>query len=314
MPSKKKDDALVTYGLDVDNPCSSGHMGSDHEEKDNMFRDQHSPEERAEVPWEKRYEKLWVEVEKREVKSTFKNVAGELKEKFGEKVKSGCTAEDVTEEEQATAESSSAEEDSSDEEEGEVIIRPTARARSTVLLTIPEQRESGLEDSESTDNSLHKDGMQVCELPAREQESTLCPEPVPVADDILEESRSPSYQFTMAKRDSNINPVITVFTDNHSVAMSDVDQSSFTKDESKHQLDLETEKNFVHSEEDPEESKSCSLSRRSAFIPGVSNEELEEGVKRFKTEVGILKPLPLDLEKEKAQLHKEVEDGRPVFQ
>ncbi|CAK6950959.1 ankyrin repeat domain-containing protein 26 [Scomber scombrus] len=315
---KEKDDALFTYELNVDNPCPSGHMGSDCEEKDNEFRDHHSPEDRGEVPWEKRYEKLWVEVEKREVKSTFKNVAGELKEKFGEMVKSGCTAEDVTEEEQATAESSSAEEDSSDEEEGEVIIRPTARARGTVLLTIPEQRESGLEDSESADNSLCEEGMQAYDPQAREQETTLYPETHPVAEDILEESRSPSCQLTTAKRDSNLNPAITAFTDDHTVPMSDVDQSSFTKDKTKlgpfhkHQLELETQKNLVCSRcppDDPEEfpkSKPRSLSRRSASIPGVSNEELEEDVGRFKFEVGMLKLAFLDLEKEKAHLQKEV--------
>eukprot|EP00064_Thunnus_orientalis_P010378 superscaffoldBa00001408_g10404 len=275
-------------------------MGSDSEEKDNEFKDQHSPEEKGEaggdVPWEKRYEKLWVEVEKREVKSTFKNVAGQLKELF----KSRSTAEDVTEEEQATAESTSAEEESSDEEEeGEVIVRPTARARSAVLLTIPEQRESGLEDSESTDP--------------------------PASDDVLEESRSPSPQPTTAKRDSNLNPATAAFTDAHTRPVSDVDRRSFIKDEDKlgpfrkQQLEVilkdtpdnpyETEKNLVSSEEDPEEfakSKPRSLRKRPASVPGVPDEELEEDFERFKFEVGMLKFVFLDTEKEKAQLQKEV--------
>ncbi|XP_067446464.1 ankyrin repeat domain-containing protein 36C isoform X2 [Thunnus thynnus] len=277
---KEKDDALDTCELDVNNPYPSGQMGSDSEEKDNEFKDQHSPEEKGEVggevPWEKRYEKLWVEVEKREVKSTFKNVAGQLKELF----KSRSTAEDVTEEEQATAESTSAEEESSDEEEeGEVIVRPTARARSAVLLTIPEQRESGLEDSESTDP--------------------------PASDDVLEESRSPSPQPTTAKRDSNLNPSTAAFTNAHTRPVSDVDRRSFIKDEDKlgpfrkQQLEVilkdtpdnpyETEKNLVSSEEDPEEfakSKPRSLRKRPASVPGVPDEELEEDFERFKFEVG----------------------------
>ncbi|XP_042267336.1 ankyrin repeat domain-containing protein 26 isoform X5 [Thunnus maccoyii] len=276
---KEKDDALDTCELDVNNPYPSGQMGSDSEEKDNEFKDQHSSEEKGkaggDVPWEKRYEKLWVEVEKREVKSTFKNVAGQLKELF----KSRCTAEDVTEEEQATAESTSAEEESSDEEEeGEVIVRPTARARSAVLLTIPEQRESGLEDSESTDP--------------------------PASDDVLEESRSPSPQPTTAKRDSNLNPATAAFTDAHTRPVSDVDRRSFIKDEDKlgpfrkQQLEVilkdtpdnpyETEKNLVSSEEDPEEfakSKPRSLRKRPASVPGVPDEELEEDFERFKFEV-----------------------------
>ncbi|MEQ2161588.1 hypothetical protein GOODEAATRI_010988 [Goodea atripinnis] len=137
-----------------------GHAGSDTEGKDGDHL-----EERVgrDTPWEQRYEKLWVEVEKKEVKSTFKSVAGELKERFGELFKSRRPAENPTED--ATPTSSSADEDSSDEEEGEVIVRPAARARSTVLLTIPEQRESGQEESvaESPDNSLCEERLLDCD-------------------------------------------------------------------------------------------------------------------------------------------------------
>lgn len=337
MPSKEKDDAVNTCALDLKNPCTSGHVGSHTQEKNNDFRDQCSPAERGkagdDVPWENRYEKLWVEVEKREVKSTFKNVAGELKEKFGELLKSRCPAEDVTKEQQSMAEPTSANEESSDEEEeeeGEIIVRPTARARSTVLLTIPEQRESGLEDSltESTDKSAFEERMQVCERPA--SESSLCREPDLVPDDVLEECRSPSPALTTAQRDGSIDHVTTAFTDDHTMPTSDADRSIFFKAEAKlgtfqkPHLDLiwkdntanldEAEKNDASSEEDPEEfikSRPPSLSRRSASIPGVSDEELEEDMERFKLEVGMLKVVFLDLEKEKAQLQKEVEDGRP---
>ncbi|XP_031138641.1 ankyrin repeat domain-containing protein 26 isoform X14 [Sander lucioperca] len=299
---KRIDEAVDTCQLDL-NPCPSGHVGSDGGEKDNDSEDERSPAERGKagnVPWENRYEKLWVEVEKREVKSTFKNVAGELKEKFGELLKSRPSAE----EEQATAEFTSAEEESSDEdEEGEVIVRPMARARSTVLLTIPEQRESGLEDSvtESTDNSLCENMMQVCEPLA--SESVMCPEPDLLTDDVLEESLSP--QLATAQRDSCLSPVTTTFTDNHTVPTLDVDQSTFLKDSArlgpfhKPHLDRiwkdnsanvdEAEKNNASSDEDPEEltkSRPPSLSRRSASIQGVSDEELEEDMERFKLEVG----------------------------
>ncbi|XP_059190741.1 ankyrin repeat domain-containing protein 26 isoform X2 [Centropristis striata] len=300
---KEIDDPIDKCEFDLNNPCPSGHVASDCGEKDNDFRDQHSPEEKGaageNVPWENRYEKLWVEVEKREVKSTFKNVAGELKERFGELLKSRCSAEDSTEE-QAMAESVSAGEESSDEEEGEVIVRPMARARSTVLLTIPEQRESGLEDSatESTDNSLCEDRMQVRE-PARE--INMCQGPDLLTDDVLDECSSPSPQLTIAQRDDCIHPVSADFTD--TIPMSRVDHSTFLKDEAKHgpfqkpHLDFvwkdntsnldKAEKNSVSSEEDPEEftkSRPPSLSRRSASIPGVSDEELEEDMERYKLE------------------------------
>ncbi|XP_027128479.1 ankyrin repeat domain-containing protein 26 isoform X3 [Larimichthys crocea] len=292
---KEKDDAVDTCEVDLNNPCPSDHVGSDSGEKDNDFRDQHSPEERGEagdVPWEKRYEKLWVEVEKRDVKSTFRNVAGELKEKFGELLKSRCSAEDIPEEEEAVAESSSAEE-SSDEDEGEVIVRPMARARSSVLVTIPEQRESGLEDSvtESTDKSACDDRMQVCERPA--SESSMYQEPDLLTD---EECRSPSPQLTTAQGDGSMNHVTTASADDH-IPVSDVD--TFLKHEpvQKPHLDhiredntanLEPERINASSEEDPEEfnlSRPPSL-RCSASVPGVSDEELEEDMERFKVEVG----------------------------
>ncbi|XP_045900839.1 ankyrin repeat domain-containing protein 36A isoform X2 [Micropterus dolomieu] len=304
---KEKDDAVDTCEVDLSNPCPFGHVGSDSGDNYNDFRDQHSPEERREagynVPWEKRYEKLWVEVEKREVKSSFKNVAGELKEKFGELLKSRRPAQDITVEEQTTAEYTSVEEESSDEE-GEIIVRPAARARSTVLLTIPEQRESGLEDSvtESTDKSACEDRVQVCETPA--SESSMCLEPDLLADDVREESRSHSPILTAAQRDSSIDHFTTAFTDEYTRPMSDVDGGTFLKDETelgpfqKPHLDIiwkdkttnldEAQKNNASLVEDAEEftkSRPTSLSRRSTSIPGVSDEELEEDMERFKLEV-----------------------------
>lgn len=119
-----------------------------------------SPEEEermnaSDPPWEERYEKIWVESEKKETKSQYKNVTAELKERFGEletgdllekdeedgKEAKGDKEVDTSEEEEADVEDSS-------EDEDEPIVRPTARARSAILLPIPEQRESGLEDSQ----------------------------------------------------------------------------------------------------------------------------------------------------------------------
>ncbi|XP_051237406.1 ankyrin repeat domain-containing protein 26 isoform X14 [Dicentrarchus labrax] len=318
---KEKDDAVDTCELDLNNPCPSGHVASDGGEKENDFREEQlSPEERGDpgdgIPWERRYEKLWVEVEKKEVKSSFKNVAGELKEKFGELLKSRFPTEVTTEEEQPVAES---EESSDEEEEGEVIVRPMARARSTVLLTIPEQRESGLEDSvtESTDKSVCEDRTQVFERPA--SEGSVCRELALLSD---EECTSPSPQLTTAQRHSSIDHVTTASADDRTIPVSVVDlfledmaklgpfqkpNLNLTGKDTTDNLD-EAEKINASSEDDPEEfneSRPPSLSRRSASVPGVSDEELEEDMERFKLEVGMLKVVFLDLEKEKAQLQKE---------
>ncbi|CAJ1056223.1 ankyrin repeat domain-containing protein 26 isoform X2 [Xyrichtys novacula] len=298
---KEKDDSVDACQLDLDNPCATGHMSPESGERESNCRDECRPEEGDDannvVLWEKRYEKLWVEVEKREAKSSFKNVACELKEKFGELLKSRSQAEDIAENEEGMAESSS-----SDEEEGEIIVRPTARARSTVLLTIPEQRESGLEDSvtESTDRSACEDRKEDrCERPA--SESSVCQQDL-LTDDAREECRSPSPQLTTTLR-SCLDDATEAVTGGHNIATSNVDRNTFRKDEAKHgQIQKphlnhiykdssanhdQAEKNDTSPEEDPEEfpeSRTSSVCRHSASMPGISDEELEEDMERFKLE------------------------------
>lgn len=307
IPSKAKDDAVAIRQLDCNSP--SDHVGSDSKETDDHLRDGSSPKDGAEavdvIPWENRYEKLWVEVEKREVKSNFRNVAGELKEKFGELLRSRCPAKEETEEER----SESADE-SSDEEDGEVIVRPTARARSTVLLTIPEQRESGHEDS---DRSACEDRMQVC---GEEQSNRPGPD---LSTD--EECRTPSPLLASAPRASSLHRVATAFTNNQS--MSDVNKFSqhVARPKTPHQDLLWkhsaanphlAEKNSANLEDTEEFTKSQppSLIRRAASAPGVSLEKVEDDTGRFKLDVGMLKVVGQDLEKDKAQLQRQVEDGR----
>lgn len=259
-------------------------------------------------------------MEKREVKSNFRNVAGELKEKFGELLKSRSPSKDSTEKEEAMTESSA--EDSSDEEEGEVIVRPTARARSTVLLTIPEQRESGPEDSvtESTDKSEHEDKVAVCEPSVTKSSNRQGPNLL--TDD---EFRSPSAQFTAAQRGSSIDHASQAFPNDrtmHGVGTF-LEEKAKLGPFKKSRPDFiwknnaanqdKAEENSANSEEDPEEytkSRPPSRNRCSAAVPGVSDEELEQGMEKFKLEVGMLRVVFLDLEKEKAQLQKEVEIGR----
>ncbi|KAF7662436.1 hypothetical protein LDENG_00236180 [Lucifuga dentata] len=306
---KEKDDAIDTREVGLSSSYLSGCVDSDTEEKNAELGDQCNPEKRGEVGdntlWEKCYEKLWVEMEKQEAKSTFKNVAGELKEKFGELLKSKThTAEDITEKEQTIAESASAEEASSDEDEGDIIVRPTARARSTVLLTIPEQRESGLEDSvtESPDNSECEDRINRCEI-------SIGQDPNLVTDDVVEECRSPSPQSPAGVCDTEkkqtTDNAATAFPDGHAIPTSDSDHSLSLKDELKlepiHTPQLEllfkdntvdvdgNEQNHARSEEDPEDfthSQSPSQSIHSAATPAVSGEEVEEDMKRFKLEFG----------------------------
>ncbi|XP_066524584.1 ankyrin repeat domain-containing protein 26 [Hoplias malabaricus] len=134
--------------------------------------------------WEQRYEKIWVETEKKETKSQYKNVAAELKERFGEtdqneqcesykdeEITEGEDREEQKEMMRDTDVSKSTSEEDSSEDEGEPIVRPAARARTVKLLPIPEQRESGLEESCSEEPKggasyhIHSDEGSEADLP-----------------------------------------------------------------------------------------------------------------------------------------------------
>lgn len=293
MPSKEGHETEDSCEVDPNSQSPSSLMNSDRPEV-NDFSDQPSVEETVrdsgDVPWEKRYEKLWVEVEKRDVKSTFKNVAGELKERFGELLKSRCSAE----EEQTTAEQNSAEESSSEDEEGEVIVRPTARARRTVLLPIPEQRESGQEESvtESPENSL-------CEDPMSKEGSTHRPIPGLPYSDHLEECGSPSPHLH-ADLDFTVQPA------------SDDDGGSVIEEEEfepipQQQTDSEEKTPDQQMEETSADSSEEAREKAKESSHLVSDQELKEEVERFKPQVGMLTKVCPDLEKEKIQLKREVE-------
>ncbi|XP_038126807.1 uncharacterized protein LOC119773752 [Cyprinodon tularosa] len=144
-----------------------GPAGSDTEEQDDDGLKEKSG---GDKPWEKRYENLWVELEKKEVKSSFKSVAGELKEKFGEMLNSGSLSE------KASPASSSADDDSSEEVDEEVTVGPAARATSTVLLTRQEGSALG-----PPDHSMCEERWQDCDQAVRDHKSALITADVPGA-------------------------------------------------------------------------------------------------------------------------------------
>lgn len=297
MSSKETDDA-------VDNPELAFHNSGSEEKSVELTSTAHFCPEDAHgdaAPWEKRYEKLWVEVEKREVKSTFKNVAGELKEKFGVLFNSKLV-EDSREEAEPAA--TSAEEDSSDEE-GEVIVRPAARARSTVLLSIPEQRESEQEDSsaESLDGSLCEEKMQDSERPTHD--SNIHHDPGLVNTDVLT-SASPQLNKGHERNVKSINQDTKAFFGDSGMPMYFDYQDSLLK-ETKQVVfkdppgDLNvTDKNHVGLRDEHEE---FPLSQLSSQIrrPDVSK-DLDEDRKRLTLEVGMPRVLFLDFKK--GALHK----------
>ncbi|XP_056307637.1 ankyrin repeat domain-containing protein 26 [Danio aesculapii] len=161
-------EAFQASSVDINSP-------SNHETLE-RFQPISPREERTdEMPWEDRYEKIWVESEKKETKSQYKNVAAELKERFGELEHK--EEDDLSEQEEPKEMEIKADEEDSSEDEGDPIVRPIARARSAVLLPIPEQRESGLEDSlsESVHHTISIEASDA-ELPSDPHHSQLISE------------------------------------------------------------------------------------------------------------------------------------------
>ncbi|XP_061898752.1 ankyrin repeat domain-containing protein 26 isoform X2 [Entelurus aequoreus] len=141
---QEKDDVLESC-----DPHTTAYMASDGGDNRSDVRDQKSAEARPNdaALLETQYENLWEEMEKKEVKPTFGRAAESLKE----------TKANLAQE-------------SSDEEDGKVILRPNARARRLVRLSVPKHEESGSEDSEAADNSQSEEKMPeeqpiLCETP-----------------------------------------------------------------------------------------------------------------------------------------------------
>lgn len=173
MPSKERE-ILDALHINPGSPCQLGPSESqttEVEEKEEEKEKQEDIENTSshEITWEQRYEKIWVEIEKKETKSQYKNVAAELKERFGEleqNLQSETPKDKEAKEEKRGSNKyimkdkevpEGASEENSSEDEEELIVRPTAQARSVRLLTIPEQRESGQEESCSED--LHNNDL-----------------------------------------------------------------------------------------------------------------------------------------------------------
>ncbi|XP_055790944.1 ankyrin repeat domain-containing protein 26 isoform X2 [Salvelinus fontinalis] len=359
----------VASELDVSNPChldpvksQTGEEQEEYKEKEGRYVVGEGDGKEEEPGWEKRYGKIWVELEKREVKSSYRNVAAELKEKFGE-LPAESASDETTEEEEKRGENvkivespaRTTEEESSNEEVGEPIVCPLSRARrsssNAVLLTIFEQRGSGLEDSqtESADNSLCEDRTQHGDSPGSRHLSPSAEDSetgdLEVFCGIEPENRSALPQlFGEIDRerevDYNVDNVTKTFTDCNAASVELKSDhvhmdSSLNKGESNPspdkdattkpkpaaeerwpgQVQQDDEKSPSMYEEEtevrPSQSQPPSLSNVCPPAPLLpSDKELEEDLRRFNHEVGMLKVVFLDLEKEKALLWKEVGEDK----
>ncbi|MGH0175067.1 UNVERIFIED_CONTAM: hypothetical protein FKN15_069735 [Acipenser sinensis] len=262
------------------------------------------------VPWEERYEKIWVENEKREVKSYYKDVAAELKKRFGEIcLKQSSEKSSISMHLRVDLNN---EDDSSDEDE---IVHQMAMTQSGILQPIPEQ-ESSLEDSITEPSKPELKGSKIpdkavnsnkqAEHLSKEDENEIQPLVQKRENDVAgydtdldsdseqcaEEKPKCSLDGSRSSVENNTNP-------DHSKNSKEED------DDNKYQDFVNAgQKNTPLSEDDfeliPTSQPVCAPASK---YP--SDEELEGDMQRFKNEVGMLKVVFLALEKEKAQLQKE---------
>ncbi|KAI5627115.1 ankyrin repeat domain-containing protein 26 isoform X1 [Silurus asotus] len=270
---------LDTVNVDFSSSCQVGPSESHTTEVEDKEEDKEKQEfvehtSFHETTWEQRYEKIWVEIEKKKSKSQYKNVTAELKERFGEithKEQSETAQDTETKDEEDDANkyikkdtelSGSAAEEVSSEDEEELIVQPNTQAKSVRLLPIPEQRESGQEESYSEDPpkndfAKHKD---------------IQKHSVETMNEISKETENSSYHRAGDNAEAFSN--VSENKDNISLAQLDDIASPFA----------------VNQESSQEDGISPLYLVEEARIPSsIPDELVEEGLQRSLTEGGVMR-------------------------
>ncbi|XP_077194533.1 ankyrin repeat domain-containing protein 26 isoform X3 [Paroedura picta] len=271
------------------------------------------------APWEERYEKMWVANEKREIKTCFKSITAELKQKFGEinvsEGESNTSVEDRSQDgfrgvldglsELPSLPVTKAITDKQEKDNSKSLNSVIAEKEfSTEIVTLfpincsqkllPKQNENGQQNVHLNQRAKNEILSQIAEAGVSEQgrDDTLVQLETGVGK-ITACIKIPAYTDS-TKMLSNITKSAAQkrpHTFNNG-ASRDIAVSSYK--------DVDTEMgNNVKNSEQP----CCQISKE-------LDKELERDVVRFKNEVGMLLTAFLTLEKEKAQLQKEVEEEK----
>lgn len=283
------------------------------------------------IPWEERYERMWVENEKRELKTNFKNITAELKQLFGEvyePVKTTSFVEEMSEdnfnEELKSfhiASSGMRESNNKLESKSECgdtklnadLKEPKMEIVIPRLGVLPDRNDlnANMEDTWSTNE-------RVCTNDAdntKEEENK-----VPTME--MEENKygsgrnaegNPEYSLRHCLK-TNILDDISNICPNLRPASTD-DENAFFVAERKLGRDFCLSDNISRDYliknnkigEAEIESIFANTQQPCGTLKRNLDEELEQDVERFKSKVGMLQMVFLSLEKEKVQLQKEVE-------
>ncbi|XP_030912767.1 ankyrin repeat domain-containing protein 26-like [Geospiza fortis] len=283
-------------------------------------------------PWEERYEKMWVENEKRELKTNFKNITAELKQLFGEN-EAGETAslveeipEDGIGEELKSSHifsfpvTESSNNLESQGEFGDIKLTPGGKIPKMEIVfpsrgVLPDQNslKINVEDTWNTDeeagiNNVHnrkvslakgeKKKMPIMETEENDNGNSKNAEEGPVYS--LRHSLKSSILGDISNILPQIRPVCASDESVHSVTEMKLKKYCGFNDDVPKDCCIssnigETESLYISAQE------SCDVLERNL------DEELKRDMERFKSKVGMLQTVFLTLEKEKVQLQKEVE-------
>ncbi|XP_076186401.1 ankyrin repeat domain-containing protein 26 isoform X1 [Aptenodytes patagonicus] len=287
-------------------------------------------------PWEERYERMWVENEKRELKTNFKNITAELKQLFGEINETGKTtslveemSEDGFSEELKSSRvvSSHATESSNKLESkgklGDIKLmldgkEPKMEIVIPSLGVLPDQNNlnANVEDTWSTDEEDSTNDTDNTKVPlAKGEEKKMLTMEMEENENGISRNveGSPEYSLRHSLKPSILDDVSNIFPKIRPVSMSDENalfvterklgkDSGFNDDVSR---DCLMDNNKIGETEIDSlfanAQQSCGMLKRNL------DEELKQDMERFKSKVGMLQIVFLALEKEKVQLQKEVE-------
>ncbi|XP_027749469.1 ankyrin repeat domain-containing protein 26-like [Empidonax traillii] len=286
-------------------------------------------------PWEERYEKLWIEKEKRELKTNFKNITAELKQLFGEN-ETGKTASHVKEIPEdgfgerlkssfiissPVTESSSKLESKGEFGDTKLILDgkvPQMKIVIPSLGILPDENsvKANVEDTWNRDEEDGTNNMDNRKVSLAKGEKKRMPTfEIEENDSGSSENaeEGPAYSLRLSLKSSILSDISNTLPKIRAVSTSDENAvfvterklekySGFNDDVHRDCLinsnnigETEIESLFANAQQ------SCGMLERNL------DEELKQDMERFKSKVGMLQKVFLALEKEKAQLQKEVE-------
>ncbi|XP_075003173.1 ankyrin repeat domain-containing protein 26 isoform X3 [Calonectris borealis] len=287
-------------------------------------------------PWEERYERMWVENEKRELKTNFKNITAELKQLFGEINETGKTtslveemsADGFSEELKSSHVVSSHATEASNklESKGEfggiklTLVGKEPKMEIVIpslgVLSDQNNLNANVEDTWSTDEEDSTKDTDNAKIPLAKGEEKKMPI-MEMEENENESSRNvegnPEYSLRRSLKASILDDVSNILPKIRPLSTSDenallVTERKLGKDSGFNDdvpRDCLIDNNKIGESEI--DSLFANAQQSCGMLKGNLDEELKQDMERFKSKVGMLQIVFLALEKEKVQLQKEVE-------